>query len=415
MSRRIWLGLALLTLFAILAVLAAGGAMVLAHEPAPLPPQPARPARAVRPVACASERKAGNPSRTPLPGQAACFLPVPGGTFPMGAQSSDPAGAGYDPDASSDEGPVHVVTVRPFWMLHKEVDVPQFEACVQSGGCKAEDVAPGGGYFNDGLSERRLHPINGVTWAGARDFCAWLGARLPTEAEWEFAARVGGTRRYPWGDARPSCELAIMDEGGRPGCGVDSTRETWHRTQSDATAFELRHLAGNVWEWVADWYGPYDGASQDNPRGPASGTRRVHRGGAWTSSDPAELRGAYRASLDPDRRVEDVGIRCAADGVDDGSGDSPWAGEWTLRYSLSLAGCGGGRETESNVDVRGDGTFENQGARGWIADGGEVAFVVLQQDGKSAGLAGGRCESRTNCAGTIEVHPSQGKWTLAPR
>ncbi|MCB9787658.1 MAG: SUMF1/EgtB/PvdO family nonheme iron enzyme [Deltaproteobacteria bacterium] len=239
-----------------------------------------------------------------------CMVLVVGGEFLMGAQATDPDAPGYDPDAEPDEAPPHRVTVDPFYMDVAQVTAEAFDDCVRAGGCRAEDAHPGGGYFNFRVPERRSHWMNGVTWRGAADFCAWSGGRLPTEAEWEFAARGAAGQRFSWGDEVPDCDdrnRAAPHEG----CPSDGTRATGvNPVYSPAGVVEM---SGGVWEWVSDWYAEdwYARSPDHNPTGPEEGTRRVQRGGSWQSDGYQEMRGAYRASLEPDSDFADVGFRCA--------------------------------------------------------------------------------------------------------
>lgn len=248
-----------------------------------------------------------------------CFVRVPGGSFLRGAQSADPELPGYDPDAQPDEGPPALITLAPFWIGRDEVGVSAFQACVHAGACQAGDATIGG-YSNLG-SSRNDHPINGVTWEGARRACAHLGGRLPTEAEWEYAARGSDGRRWPWGnDAgcgvaldRHSPEAKDQDPGAdltmrRTTCATDGTFP--NNDTRGRSPWGLRAMAGSVWEWVEDRHGPYPGGPQTDPRGPATGEARVIRGGGWTSLAPAELRATARAAMAPDEQVSDVGFRC---------------------------------------------------------------------------------------------------------
>jgi formylglycine-generating enzyme required for sulfatase activity len=260
----------------------------------------------------------------PIPGRvltvagASADAALPEDTFIMGAQADDPDAPGYDPEADEDEGPPHRVRLRPFRMHRYEVTVVQFRWCVWLGACKGEDVDQSGGYFNYGQPNRDRHPVNGVTWFGARDYCAWIGGRLPTEAEWEFAARGGRLGlRFPWAsEPAPTCTHAVMAGGAGGRCPTDSTSEV------DALApdgqnrvFWIEHMAGNVWEWTADWYAAdwYARSPGDNPTGPATGTGRVQRGGGWTDEDPFTLRTTFRAQMDPTMKLADIGFRCVAD------------------------------------------------------------------------------------------------------
>ena len=169
-------------------------------------------------------------------------------------------------------------------------------------------------YCNYGRAGRRDHPMNCVTYHGAQTYCAWAGGRLPTEAEWEFAARGDDGRAFPWGDDPPSCARVVMEDSVDDGCGMDRTAAVGSKPRG-ATPEGVEDLAGNVWEWVADWYDEnYYARSPDrDPDGPPTGTRRVTRGGAWLSSEPAGLRGAFRDHEEPEYVGNGVGFRCAWD------------------------------------------------------------------------------------------------------
>ena len=238
---------------------------------------------------------------------AGCFVRIPGGTFWMGAQASDPAKPRYDQDARPDEGPVRSVTLAPYWLQADEAVLFGWSACVRDGTCpKPVDAAP-----VDGLGAMK-GTASQLTWTEADAYCRAIGGRLPTEAEWEFAARGGDDRRFPWGDATP-CALGRSDDpwsqappGHRdvvPGCAPDAP------SAREASPFGVRDMAWGHWEWVEDWYGPY--TASGDAHGPASGTRRVQRGGSWSAEDPVDHRASARMSMRPDTRVFDVGVRCA--------------------------------------------------------------------------------------------------------
>jgi formylglycine-generating enzyme required for sulfatase activity len=238
-----------------------------------------------------------------------CFLQIPAGTVWLGAQATDPAGPAYDPDARPDEGPPREVAVPSFWMQEYEYDFTTYARCAATeGGCKpaVEDVAVLRG--EQGLSEF----VAGVTWQEAVEACAFLGARLPTEVEWEYAARGSDARRFPWGDVPPCGLGARVDRFAEqpqalwnqiPGCEQAASPQN----PRGRSPFRLVDLAWGHWEWVADWYGPTSPAGQP----PATGTRRVQRGGAWNAEHPSDLRAAARGSMKPDSRSADVGFRCA--------------------------------------------------------------------------------------------------------
>lgn len=255
-----------------------------------------------------------------------CFLRVPGATFWMGAQSEDPAAPGYDAAATANEGPMRPVTVGPFWIMRHEAPVGLFRACVNAGKCSEADVLSTGGYatWRPGEAQQRdidNLPLNGITWKGAVDACAFLGGRLPTEAQWELAARGTDGRRWPWGN-RAHCpafspDSAFMTTDDRTDtCAQDGPVPM--ANLPDAGPYGTLGMAGNLWEWTADWYAP-DGlpaAGSVDPTGPVSGTTRAQRGGSWTAATPDDLRVTVRGGLDPEAKLNDVGFRCVF-GTDD--------------------------------------------------------------------------------------------------
>lgn len=231
-----------------------------------------------------------------------CFRPVPGGRYRLGAQATDTTAPGHDPAALPLEGPVREVELAPFWLQWHELTANTYERCVQSGWCPPDGHATGPG-ANVGRDDRRMHPANGLSWAAAARVCAWLGGRLPTEVEWEAAARGPEGRRFPWGDdVHCGIRLAVADQGARatmaPPCTNEGTRNP-NELSVGASGFVAQ--AGNVWEWTSDAWTPPDG-------GPV---RRLQRGGGWMERDPDDLRAAVRVAADPEARLVDVGVRCA--------------------------------------------------------------------------------------------------------
>ena len=211
------------------------------------------------------------------------FVYIEGGSFQMGDVWND----GF----SDDEQPVHTITVNSFWISMCEITNAQF--CVflnemgnpVEGGAnwldlndkdcliekKKKEFLPKSGFEN--------HPVVEVTWYGARAFAEWADGRLPTEAEWEYAARSGGERyKFPTGDRLSHEDANYMGKGGR---------DEWMKTSPvgsfPSNALNLFDMAGNVWEWCFDWYEPkfYKHSPEENPNGPNRGAFRVLRGGSW--------------------------------------------------------------------------------------------------------------------------------------
>lgn len=227
--------------------------------------------------------------------QSAPMAFIPAGEFAMGSDR------GQD-----DEQPVHRVSVKAFYLDAQEVTVSRY---AQFLGSQRADPPFKWNEATSGSHENK--PVVGVNWYDARDYCRWVGRRLPTEAEWELAARGTEGRMYPWGDVHPT----------RGHANAGHTKWHGYDTLTNVGQFELGRtpegvydLAGNVWEWVADWYDAtyYQFSPRDNPAGPSRGPLRALRGGAW-NNDAKSIRSANRAGYAPDARRNDAGFRCAKD------------------------------------------------------------------------------------------------------
>jgi eukaryotic-like serine/threonine-protein kinase len=220
---------------------------------------------------------------------------VPGGTFLMGSAQGAP-----------DEQPVHRVSGPAFSMDRYEVTNARFAACVQAGVCTPPALASSSvrpNYFDS--PDFADYPVIHVSWVQAATFCTWAGGRLPSEAEWERAARgTESPRTFPWGDSAPDCSKANM-----AGC-VGDTDRVGRRVagQSPYGAFDM---AGNVWEWTADWYDAkyYRTSPDQQPTGPQTGTLKVMRGGCWISG-ASSLRTTCRKPELPSLWAPNVGFRC---------------------------------------------------------------------------------------------------------
>jgi formylglycine-generating enzyme required for sulfatase activity len=238
---------------------------------------------------------------------------VSGGEFDMGSSEAEIAAALAQCEAAQvgshcerrdyNEFPVHAVTLEGFWLDRTEVTNAQYALCVEDGACRPSRLAGNATYNGDD------YPVAGIPWQDAADYCAWAGARLPTEAEWEYAARGAERRIYPWGNAF-DCEGGNF-ENSFTGCddGYAHTAPVGSFL-AGASWCGVLDMAGNVWEWVADWYGDYPSAPGANPTGPASGDLKILRGGSW-GYDADGVRAAYRYSVSPDADYLGVGLRCA--------------------------------------------------------------------------------------------------------
>jgi formylglycine-generating enzyme required for sulfatase activity len=229
----------------------------------------------------------------------ATWVSISGDTFEMGSAKGD-----------FSELPVHKVTVLSFEIMKSEVTVSQYRECVNSDHCSEPES--GGEWDNWNISGRENYPVNQVDWFQAQAFCEWAGGRLPTESEWEYAARSGGqVITYPWGEETPTCNYTVMDENGQ-GCGNGGTMRVCSKTAGN-TAQGLCDMAGNVWEWVQDWPHPnYEGAPTDGSawESPGDSADRMVRGGSWINGDPFRLRTTHRSMNYSDIPEYNIGFRC---------------------------------------------------------------------------------------------------------
>ena len=226
------------------------------------------------------------------------------------------AGRSYEMGSDTGEAneqPVHLVTVADFEIHGTEVTVEQYRGCVDDGTCSAPSENDEWCHWY--VADREQYPVNCVTWTQAADYCKWLGARLPSEAEWEFAARSrGAVVLYPWGDEPATCDRAVMDDpaGGGNGCGTSMSWEVCSRSPAGDTDHDLCDMAGNVWEWVADLYhDSYVGAPQDGSVWEDGGTPNpVTRGGS-SGNEADNLTNTFRDWAEPDTSIPGLGFRCA--------------------------------------------------------------------------------------------------------
>jgi len=247
-----------------------------------------------------------------------------------GAMVAVPAGPvlmGSDPGiGDADEQPQRTVQVSAFELDLLEVTNAEYQSCVQAGACSPPaDTASRTRQDYYAAEAFADFPVIHVGWLQAKQFCLWAGKRLPSEAEWERAARgdAPDERTYPWGEASPTCALATY-----AACASDTEAVGSH--PEGRSPFGVHDMAGNVYEWLEDWYQDvYDPAGLDDPLGPDTGSLRVARGGAW-NSDPLYIRVANRAARDPAEIEDNRGVRCArspAAADHDRDGLSPHAGD----------------------------------------------------------------------------------------
>jgi eukaryotic-like serine/threonine-protein kinase len=209
----------------------------------------------------------------------------------------------------ADEQPPHNVSLEAYWIDRTEVTNLAYSQCVNAGAClpPASDSSESfSSYY--GNQQYADYPVLQVDWERAKNYCAWAGGRLPTEAEWENAARGTDGRTYPWGNTSPTC--ARVNFGEPKLCTGDTSKVGSY--PEGASAYGLLDMAGNVSEWVYDWYSDatYSQPVQGNPTGPITGEEKVVRGGAW-NLNPNFLRTTNRDHQVPAARNDYIGFRCA--------------------------------------------------------------------------------------------------------
>ena len=224
----------------------------------------------------------------------ASMVLIPSGEFTMGSDKGD-----------DDEQPVHRVFLDSYYIDKFEVTNGRFAKFVEA----IQSEPPWGFGDRETPVVQADQPVRWVNWMEAIGYCLWVGKRLPTEAEWEKAARGTDGRIYPWGNDLPTPAQAVfgLNEG------AETVSPIGHREKGQSP-YGVQDLAGNLYEWTIDWYDEeyYKKIPAINPHGPAEGTTKVQRGGSYTNT-PYRLRSTFRTKGDPAEHEPNVGFRCAQD------------------------------------------------------------------------------------------------------
>lgn len=250
------------------------------------------------------------------------MVTISSGSFMMGCQSGDTLC--YE---NGEEEPLHEVTLSSFKIDKYEVITADYKKCIAAGVCNNlnEDephyiVAEPEGYYTNNCSinspdwdEDELS-VNCISWFGAKAYCEWVGRKLPTEAQWEYAASGTANTLYTWGNESPSCSYTMMYDtvSSKSGCGTESMAKPGEYL-NDVSPFGVFDMAGNLTEWVSDYYkiDYYSQSPQNDPLGPETGSYKIFRGGFWGGSDPATFRNSARPYLPPETALSMHGFRCA--------------------------------------------------------------------------------------------------------
>lgn len=305
----------------VLGAAAAVGVAVFGGDPAENPPSET-PSTASAPASVPASSSAAAPSCP------ADMVLIPAGQYFRGSET------GRD-----NEKPPHNVRLDGFCLDKNEVTVAKYKRCSDDGKCRRAPKEVDWPNITD--QQRKLystqctinapdklaaHPINCVTWQMAKEYCGSMQRRLPTEAEWEYAARGPDGRIYPWGDDAPTekhlnaCGAECMQWGKENKVAMKALYEASDgyagtapvgQFPAGSSRFGPEDISGNVWEWVSDWEGSYAAEPLTNPTGPKEGTRRILRGGAFNGSERAWLRPSWRYAAPPEMRSHVHGFRCA--------------------------------------------------------------------------------------------------------
>ncbi len=215
------------------------------------------------------------------------MITVPSGSFSRGS------------DVDPVEQPLTSIYLERFYIDEFEVSNLQYKFFVD----RTNRTAPSDWINSEYEAAKENHPVKNVTWDDAAAYCAWANKRLPTESEWEKAARGPSGNSYPWGEVEPTEELANFAHN--IGAAVDVSSY-----QNGKSYYGAYNMAGNVWEWTSSWYKPYDGAEESDSDSDFDEAYKVLKGGGWNSA-AISLRGAARGRSAPDEALDTVGFRCA--------------------------------------------------------------------------------------------------------
>lgn len=229
---------------------------------------------------------------------------IPAGGFMMGCNET------VDKDCPALEKPYHKVSLDAYKIDKYEVTAGEYKECIKAGACNNTD--PKEPHFitvkdnmrcNIDSSNGDNYPANCVSWFGASAFCKWKGRKLPTEAQWEYAARGTDGRKYPWGNTPPDPNTAVWNS--------DATQPVGSK-EAGKSAFGIYDMTGNVWEWTEDWFARnyYAQSPESNPKGPESATMKVIRGGSFSVKNELYLRTSSRNQNSRLVRADAIGFRC---------------------------------------------------------------------------------------------------------
>ena len=230
---------------------------------------------------------------------------IPAGPFTMGSN-----------DGLPNERPEHLVELDAYSIDQYEVTLALYRKFLDAGKHESPPT-----WDDEAATTVGDRPAIGMKWADAEAYCKWAGKRLPTEAEWEKAARGTDARRYPWGSMQPFVDIANYNRGlwvseavtlAAVTSGLEGMSVRHGLKEGGRSPYGLNHMAGNAAEWVADWYDRdyYQNNPKKNPPGPAQGEKRVLRGGSWADL-PLALRVSARISAEPEFEDRTIGFRCA--------------------------------------------------------------------------------------------------------